>query len=312
MAPLQGLALTPATRLQRQFHEALCTGRRSWHLGAWVDLPQDATCRSAPIAGISLAGWLPNPCRPGRMEVLDGTRRRLPVATAIRLYRRVPHHLPDLHHRPVGVYRHAARHVAAHGRRALPDAGALLDAHVRRVLRHGRRLRHRPVLPVRHQLEPLLRGGRQRRRPADRLRGAHRLFPRGDLPRHHAVRLEAGAAVAARPVGDPRRDRHGDLGVLDHLRQFVDAISRRPRRARWHRLSGRLDRGDLQSDLRLAAGAHGDRRLPDHGLRRARRRRPLFHRRQVSRPRSHHAQDGHRHGGGAGAGAIAHRRPARP
>ena len=78
----------------------------------------------------------------------------------------------------------------------------------------------------------------------------------------------------------------------------------RPRRARRHRLSGRLDRRDLQSDLRLAAGPHGDRRLPDHRLRRARRRRALSHRRQVSRPRSHHAEDGHRHGGGAGAAAT--------
>ncbi len=129
------------------------------------------------------------------------------------------------------------------------DAGALLDAHLRRLLRHGRRLGHRAVLPVRHQLEPVLGSRRQCRRAADRLRGADRLLPRGDLPRRHAVRLEAGAAVAARPLGDPGRRRHGDLGLLDHLGQFVDAVSRRPRRARRHRLSGRLDRGDLQPDL---------------------------------------------------------------
>ena len=36
---------------------------------------------------------------------------------------------------------------------------------------------------------------RQCRRAADRLRGAHRLLPRGDLPRHPAVRLEPGAAA---------------------------------------------------------------------------------------------------------------------
>jgi cytochrome d ubiquinol oxidase subunit I len=32
-----------------------------------------------------------------------------------------------------------------------------------------------------------------RRRPGDRLRGDHRLFPRGGVPRHHAVRLGSGS-----------------------------------------------------------------------------------------------------------------------
>ena len=63
---------------------------------------------------------------------------------------------------------------------------------------HGRRLGHRAQLPVRHQLEPLLGRRRQRHRAADRLRGADRLLPRSDLPRRDAVRLEPGAALAAR------------------------------------------------------------------------------------------------------------------
>src|ERR1700704_3258307 len=45
------------------------------------------------------------------------------------------------------------------------------------------------VSGVRHQLEPLLGRRRQRRRPPDRLRGADRLLPRGDLSRRHAVAL---------------------------------------------------------------------------------------------------------------------------
>ena len=95
--------------------------------------------------------------------------------------------------------------------------------------------------------------GGQRRRPAHRLRGAHRLLPRGDVPRRHALRLEPGAAVAARALGDPRRHRHRLLRLLDHLGQFVDAVPGRPRRARRHRLSGRLARGDLQPDLPASA-----------------------------------------------------------
>ena len=52
----------------------------------------------------------------------------------------------------------------------------------------------------------------------------------------------AGAAVAARAVGDPGGARHADLGLLDPLGQFVDAVSRRLRDAERHRLSGRLAR----------------------------------------------------------------------
>ena len=112
-------------------------------------------------------------------------------------------------------HRDAAGAVAAHRPRALPPPRAVLDQDLRGLVRHGRRVGHRAVLPVRHQLEPLLGRRRQRHRPADRLRGADRLLPRGDLPRRPAVRLEARAALAARAVGDrssrsaPRSRRSG-------------------------------------------------------------------------------------------------------
>ena len=60
------------------------------------------------------------------------------------------------------------------------------------VFGDGRRLGHRHVLPVRHQLGGVLRQGRPGHRPADGLRGADRLLPRGRLPRRHAVRHEPG------------------------------------------------------------------------------------------------------------------------
>ena len=142
------------------------------------------------------------------------------------------------------------------GDRALPRARPVLDAHLRRLLRHGRGLRHRALLRVRHQLEPLLRGRRQRRRSAHRLRGAHRLLPRGDVPRRHALRLEPGAAVAAcAPPRSSSRVGTRFLGLLDPLGQFVDAVPGRPRRARRHRLSGRLARRDLQPDLPASASS---------------------------------------------------------
>ena len=89
----------------------------------------------------------------------------------------------------------------------LPRALPVLAADLRRRLRHGRRLRHRHVLPVRHQLEPAQRHRRRRHGPGPVLRGADRLLPRGGLPRHHAVRLEAG-----RREGALLRHLHGGAG----------------------------------------------------------------------------------------------------
>ena len=162
--------------------------------------------------------------RPG---MTDGPRSRSARPAPVRLHHHVPHHLSELHHRAVGVHRDAAAALDRHRPRASAPAGAVLDQDLRGLVRHGRRLGHRPVLPVRHQLEPLLGRRRQRGRPADRLRGADRVLPRGDVPRRHAVRLEARAAVAARAVGDLRRGRHRALGVLDPLRQSA-GCRRRP------------------------------------------------------------------------------------
>ena len=87
--------------------------------------------------------------------------------------------------------------LAAHRQPALPQPLPLLGEGVRRLLRPRRRVRDRHELPVRHQLVALLRVHRQRPRAGDRLRGHHRLLPRGGLPRHHAVRLGAGRRPAA-------------------------------------------------------------------------------------------------------------------
>ena len=140
---------------------------------------------------------------------------------------------------------------------------AVLDQDLRGLVRHGRRVGDRAVLPVRHQLEPLLGRRRQRDRAADRLRGADRLLPRSDVPRRAAVRLEPRAALALRAVGRDRRGRHRDLGVLDPLGQQLDADAGRPRGARRHRLSARLARDHLQSELPLSLRAYADRRVSD-------------------------------------------------
>ena len=58
-----------------------------------------------------------------------------------------------------------------------------------------------------------------------------RVFPGGDLPRHPAVRLQPRAALALCAVGGDRRGRHRDLGVLDYVRQQLDADAGRLRDA---------------------------------------------------------------------------------
>ncbi len=55
-----------------------------------------------------------------------------------------------------------------------------------------------------------------------------RLLPGGDVPRHHAVRLEPRAARPARALGDLGCGRHLALGLLDPRRQQLDADARRP------------------------------------------------------------------------------------
>ena len=52
------------------------------------------------------------------------------------------------------------------------------------------------------------------------------------LPRHPLVRRQTGAALAAHAVGGNRRHRHRHLGVLDPVRQLLDAHAGRIRDAR--------------------------------------------------------------------------------
>ena len=78
------------------------------------------------------------------------------------------------------------------GARGLSRPVQVLAEDLRPGVRHGRGVGHRHVLPVRHQLVGLLRQGRAGDRPADGLRGADRLLPRGRLPGRHAVRHEPG------------------------------------------------------------------------------------------------------------------------
>ena len=133
----------------------------------------------------------------------------------------------------------ATLHVTAwlHRPRPLPADRPVLDQDFRGVVRHGRGFGRRAVLRARHQLEPVLACRRQHHRPARRLRGAQRVFPGGELPRHPAVRRQTRAALAACAVGGDRRGRHRDVGVLDPVRQQLDAHAGRPRDARRHRLS---------------------------------------------------------------------------
>ena len=67
---------------------------------------------------------------------------------------------------------------------------------------------------------------RQHRRPAAGLRGAHRLLPRGRVPRHHAVRLPPGFQPHPH-LGDLAGClRHHAVGLLDSGAEFLDADAR--------------------------------------------------------------------------------------
>ena len=131
--------------------------------------------------------------------------------------------------------------------------------------------------------------------PLARLRGADRFLPGGDLPRRPAVRLQPRAALALCAVGGDRRGRHRDLGVLDPLRQQLDADAGRLRDAS-DGVAYPIDwlRRSFQSELPLSLRAHAQRRLPHHRLRRAGGRRALSARRPAHRGRPHHAAHGDR------------------
>ena len=66
-------------------------------------------------------------------------------------------------------------------------------------------------------------------RPADGLRGADRLLPRGGLPRRHAVRHEARRPRPAFLRHADGGGRHAALGLLDPVGQQLDADAGRLR-----------------------------------------------------------------------------------
>ena len=199
----------------------------------------------------------------------------------------LPFHLPGLHHRAGQLSRRARGAVAVDRPRGLSRPVQLLDEDLRPRLRHGRRVGHRHVLPVRHQLVGLLRQGRAGDRPADGLRGADRLLPRGRLPRRHAVRHEPGRQGpafrrhAARSRSAPSSRPSGSCRPTAGCR-------RRP--ATRSNASGQFVPADwladhLQSVLPLPPRAHGARRLSHHRAG-GRRRRRLASAARPRRPRA--------------------------
>ena len=141
-------------------------------------------------------------------------------------------------------------------------------------------------LPVRHQLEPLLGRRRQRDRPADRLRGADARFSW----RRPSSASCCSAATACRPGCTCCRPSIVAVGTAMSAFWILSANSWMQTPA-GHEMRdgvaypGRLARDHVQSELSLSLRAHAQRRLPDHGLRRAGGRRALSARRQTCRGR---------------------------
>ena len=153
---------------------------------------------------------------------------------------------------------------------------------------------------------------RQCARAAAQLRGGDRLLPRGELPRHPAVRPATGAALAAFLRRLHGGARHADLGVLDPLRQQLDADARPATScATGTFFVDQLVGGGVQPVLPLPLRAHGDRGLPHHRLRGRGRQRLAPARGPDRAPRPHGYRDGARPDRGAGAVADPARRPAR-
>ncbi len=186
-----------------------------------------------------------------------------------------------------------------------------MDQDLRGFLRDGRGFGCRSVISVWHQLEPILGRARQRRRTDDRLRGASRFLSRGDVSQCAAIRLGPGAAMAAHALGHRCRGWYTALGVLDLVGQQLDADAGGIRDARRYRLSARLARHRLQSELPVPPGAYGDGGVSDDIVRGARRRRTIPPRRQTSGIRPHHGPHGRRLRRHRRAAAALHRRPAR-
>ena len=160
--------------------------RRATSRAPCIRARRDSRSRVAPSAPI-LSAW---------------KKRLILVAGAVRAEHRLPHPVPDDHHRPrlaPGLFPHplSSARATRPWLRDLQAVGEGLRAH----LRDGRGDGRDDELPVRHQLAGLHEHGRQHRRAAARLRGAHRVLPRGDLPRRdalrHGARARAGVHVAS-------------------------------------------------------------------------------------------------------------------
>ena len=131
----------------------------------------------------------------------DGIRCPDALAHPVRVHDCLPHHLSGFHHRACQLARRSGIQLAAHRQSALSQSLPLLGEGVRGLLRPRRRVGHRHELPVRHELVAVLRVHRQRARARHRLRGHHRVLPRGGLSRHHALRL--GEASATGCISSP-------------------------------------------------------------------------------------------------------------
>ena len=121
--------------------------------------------------------------------------------------------------------------------------------------------------------------------------------------------LQPGRAAPAFPRHADGGARHLHVGVLDPVGQQLDADAGRLRHQRCRPVRGRrLVGGDLQPVLPLPARPHGAGRLPDHGPRRRRGRRPPSAARARQPARPHHVLDGDVDGGARRAGADGRRR----
>ena len=213
----------------------------------------------------------------------DGFRSRPAGAAAVRLHHRVPHHLSELHHRAVGLYRDAARDCLA-----APAATATSGSRGSgpRSSRCRSAWASSPGVVLSYELGTnWSRFSRVAGNIIGPLAGYEVLsafFLEATFLAHPAVRRQARAALAARALGGDRRDRHRDVGVLDPLRQQLDAHAGRPRDARRRRLPGRLVGDRVQPELPLSPRPHAQRLLSHRGLRRAGGRRALPARRATT------------------------------
>ena len=161
--------------------------------------------------------------------------------------------------------------LSAHRRRALPDAGAALDAGDGRAVRRRRRHRHDPSFEM-GLLWPSFTGD-VRQRVRARLRGRGLLvLPGGDLHRHLRLRLEPALAARALRERHPDRDRRLHRLADGDLRQRLDEPPDRlpPRATARPSTSIRCEALFGNTLLLARARAHVPRRLHGHRLPRGR------------------------------------------